>query len=566
MEKPIYTFLAVLPIVLFVFSCHTQLPYSLSEEGFQIFLNEYEQAIEPIMTKHNQAQWDAYITGKDEFFKTSTKLSLQIDQIHQDSQNFHYLNELQKAEVLVNPILVRQLEILYSFYLSKQIDRDLNKQITEISSKIEKIYANFRTRIEDKIYSDNEVTKILQNEKNLELRELIWRAQKGLGDEVAPDLINLAKLRNQAAKKLGFKNYYYMAMKLNELEPREVEAVFDELFSLTQKPFDQLHSEIEAEFSERYGINNSEIRPWHYEDLFAQSAPSIFEIKLDKYYENVDIPDIASLFYLSTGIPVDDILQSSDLYEREGKSQHAFSFFIDRKDDIRILCNIVPNERWMGTMLHELGHAIYDKYLDPDLPFLLRESAHPFTTEGVAMFFGSYSSNANWMKEALQISAAQVKKIETVSRENLRMSKLVFARWSMVVLNFEKRFYENPDQDLNTLWWDLVEKYQKIKRPDTPAGNEWATKLHIATYPVYYQNYQLGELFASQILNYVAEKYYPGSELDQVTFWKNQEAGEYLKQKVFKPGKQLPWNEMIKDATGETLSAKFFVSQYVSNK
>ena len=113
---------------------------------------------------------------------------------------------------------------------------------------------------------------------------------------------------------------------------------------------------------------------------------------------------------------------------------------------------------------------------------------------------------------------------------------------------------------------DLVEKYQKIKRPDTPAGNEWATKLHIATYPVYYQNYQLGELFASQILNYVAEKYYPGSELDQVTFWKNQEAGEYLKQKVFKPGKQLPWNEMIKDATGETLSAKFFVSQYVSNR
>ncbi len=565
MDKPIYTFFAVLPIVLFIFSCHTQHPYSLSDKGFQKFLNEYEKTIEPLMTKHNQAQWDAYITGKEEFFKTSTKLSLQIDQIHQNGQDFHYLKELQMAEVLSDPVLIRQLEILYPIFLSKQIDPDLNKQITEIASKIEKIYANFRTVVKDKKYSDNQVTKILQNEKNLKLREAVWRAQKGIGDKVAPDLINLAKLRNQAAKKLGFKNYYYMAMKLRELEPVDVEAVFDELFSLTQEPFDQLHAEIETVFTERYGIKKSDIRPWHYEDLFAQSAPAIFEINLDIYYENVNIPETASSFYLSAGIPVDDILQRSDLYEREGKSQHAFSFFIDRKDDIRILCNLVPNKRWMDTMLHELGHAIYDKFLDPDLPFLLREPAHQFTTEGVAMFFGSYSSNANWMKEALQISASQMKKIEAVSRANLRLSKLIFARWSMVVLSFEKRFYENPEQDLNVLWWDLVEKYQKIKRPDTPVGNEWATKLHIATYPVYYQNYQLGELLASQILNYVAENYYSGSELEQVTFWNNREAGEYLKQKVFKPGKRLPWNEMIRDATGETLSAKFFISQYITN-
>ena len=63
----------------------------------------------------------------------------------------------------------------------------------------------------------------------------------------------------------------------------------------------------------------------------------------------------------------------------------------------------------------------------------------------------------------------------------------------MVVFNFEKNLYENPDQDLNKLWWDLVEKYQFVKRPEgITLGPEWATKIHIATYPVYYQNYQLG--------------------------------------------------------------------------
>ena len=42
----------------------------------------------------------------------------------------------------------------------------------------------------------------------------------------------------------------------------------------------------------------------------------------------------------------------------------------------------------------------------------------------------------------------------------LRNQLLIFSRWCQVMLRFEKAMYENPDQDLNKLWWDLVEKYQ----------------------------------------------------------------------------------------------------------
>ena len=392
----------------------------------------------------------------------------------------------------------------------------------------------------------------------------MWRAQKSLGDSVGEQIRKLAKLRNQAAHELGYENYFFMAMAMRELDPKMVQSVFSELYNLTEAPYGKLHQEIESIFATRYSIDKSEIRPWHYEDLFAQGAPSIFELNLDNFYADIDIPKTASTFYASVEIPVNDILERSDLYERKGKNQHAYSFCIDRRQDIRILCNIVPNERWMETMLHELGHAIYDKYIDQTLPFLLREPAHSFTTEGVAMFFGSYSSNAGWMKNALTISKKDLSQIEQVTKANLRFSKLIFARWSMVVFNFEKSFYANPDQDLNKLWWDLVEKYQLIKRPENPVGSEWATKIHIATYPVYYQNYQLGELFASQILDYISKNFYNDIPIDQVVFWNNSNAGKYLKNKIFKPGKKLPWNEMIKNATGAYLSAEYFVKQYVS--
>jgi peptidyl-dipeptidase A len=471
---------------------------------------------------------------------------------------------LKEKNIISDSILKRQLNLIYTAYLAKQINPELNKKITELSTKLQNTFGNFRAEIDGKKFSDNEITQILKKNTDSAYREKAWRAQKSLGNLSGPDIITLAKFRNQAAKELGFENYYLFAMELSELNAQDVESTFDELFILTEEPFKKIHDQIESIFSKRYGINKDEIRPWHYEDLFAQEAPGIFDINLDEYFTKVDIPKNAEKYFASFNMPVEDIIARSDLYEKAGKNQHAYSFNIDRKLDIRILCNIVPNMRWMETMLHELGHATYDKYIDQSLPFLLREPANQFTTEGIAMLFGGYASNVNWMKESLKLSKREVNKIKSIVEQNSRLSKLIFARWSMVVFNFEKSLYENPNQDLNTLWWDLVEKYQLIQRPQTPVGAEWATKMHIANYPVYYQNYQLGEIFASQVLNTVAQKFYKDVSLKEVTFWDKPAAGDFLKQQIFYPGKKMEWNEMIKQATGEYLTAKYFVEQYVN--
>lgn len=68
---------------------------------------------------------------------------------------------------------------------------------------------------------------------------------------------------------------------------------------------------------------------------------------------------------------------------------------------------------------------------------------------------------------------------------------------------FEQQMYQNPDQDLNALWRDLVEKYQMIKRPANRNEPDRATKIHIATSPCYYHNYLLGELLASQLYYHI---------------------------------------------------------------
>ena len=64
-----------------------------------------------------------------------------------------------------------------------------------------------------------------------------------------------------------------------------------------------------------------------------------------------------------------------------------------------------------------------------------------------------------------------------------RYQLLIFSRWCQVMLRFEKAMYENPDQDLNKLWWDLVEKYQGLKRPPNRNAPDYASKIHIFRAP-----------------------------------------------------------------------------------
>jgi peptidyl-dipeptidase A len=217
----------------------------------------------------------------------------------------------------------------------------------------------------------------------------------------------------------------------------------------------------------------------------------------------------------------------------------------------------------METILHELGHAVYSKYHDPNEPWLLREPAHSFATEAVAMLFGRLSRNADWMQQMLDLPDEETTRIRNVSDKYLQFQQILFARWAMVMYNFEKALYADPDRDLNNLWWDLVEKYQLVRRPPGPADAGWASKLHFTTAPCYYHNYMLGELLASQLHYHIVNEVL-GLESDEgLSYVGDQRVGWYLRGKVLGPGARYPWNEMIARATGERLTPRYFVEQFI---
>ena len=142
------------------------------------------------------------------------------------------------------------------------------------------------------------------------------------------------------------------------------------------------------------------------------------------------------------------------------------------------------------------------------------------------------------------------------------MEQIIFSRWVQVIYRFEKAMFENPDRDLNLLWWELVEKYQGLKKPEGRNEPDWASKIHIALYPVYYQNYMLGELLASQLYYYLKEKVLKDSSKEMVSFVNKKEVGDYLTNLFFSYGALYKWDELVKKSTGEELNPEYWIKQF----
>jgi len=530
----------------------------------QEFITAHVKKIKPMMIDAALANWKAANTGDTKDYDRFSKLHLKVRRVYSNPQEFALIKEMKQSGQITKHITARQIDILYNSYLANQMEPQLLKEIVDLSTEIEKNFSTFRGTIDGKEVTTNEIKEILKTETDSGDREKAWLASKQVGPVVAKDLIRLVKLRNKAARGIGFDNFHTLYLTVGEQDVKELDKIFEELDKLTRKPFARLKADLDSTLAAMYGINVTEIMPWHYHDPFFQEKPMVYDVDLDAYYKKTDVRELTVKFYDGIGLGVEAILDNSDLYEREGKNPHGFCTDIDREGDIRILCNIKNNEQWMDTMLHECGHAVYDKYHDREVPYLLREPAHIFTTEAIAMFFGRLSGNAAWMQQMLDLSDQQRMEIEKVSRKYAQLKQLIFARWDLVMYNFEKQLYRNPDQDLNSVWWDMVEKYQFVKRPKGRHEPDWASKIHFAIAPCYYHNYMLGELLASQLHNYIVKNILKLESDEGVSYVNQKKAGDFLREKVFEPGSVYHWSEMIKRATGEKLTPKYFVAEFVN--
>jgi peptidyl-dipeptidase A len=534
------------------------------------FIESHLAWYEPLEAELEHASWIASISGTAADFQKSKELKDKLDAKLADPEAFGAVEAIYNQVDAIggeDGMLGRQIKILYCSYKQKQVDPDLLQKITELESSVEKSFNTYRAQVDGKELTANEIRDILQTSVDSDRRRRAWEGSKGVGKVVEKDLHALVTVRNEAARKAGFNNFQQMSLEMDEHDPDKLLALFDELDELTRESFLQAKAEIDGVLAKRHGTTPEKLCAWHYEDPFFQEPPNVYDGGLDGLYQNKDLAQITKEFFASIGLPVADIVERSCLYPQAGKSQHAYCIDVDRQGDVRVLANIAATDYWMVTMLHEFGHGIYfSSYVPHSLPFLLRYPAHTLTTEGMAMLMGRMPKRIQWLED-MNLAPDQAKEKAAVAEVAQKLHKsglLVFSRWAQVMFRFEKALYENPDSDLNKTWWDLVEKYQGIPRPEGRDEPDWASKIHVAAAPVYYHNYLMGELWASQVQHAMAKEL-AGGELEKLRFTNNKAVGEFLIEKVIQPGNTMPWNALTKFATGEELNAKAYAEDVNSN-
>jgi peptidyl-dipeptidase A len=520
--------------------------------SLQQFIAEQAALVETPERESAAAYWDAALNSNPETEARAAELGTRIGLCYASPERFASLkatpDEGTEDERRARKLLI---DAFTANAMAPEVIRELNERGIEIES----VFSNFRATLNGKTVTDNDLKKILRQSNDNAERQAAWEASKLIGAQAEAKILELVALRNREAVRLGYPDYYVMQVRLQELDEIELFEVLEDVSAQITPAFSTYKAALDTALAARFGIAVEDLRPWHYSDPFFQEAPST-GLSLDKYFEGKDLEAIAKEFFRAIGLPIDRLIAISDLYERPGKTQHAFCTSIGRgTGDVRVACNLRPDARWMGTLLHEFGHAVYDDLLDPELPFFLKTVAHTLTTEAIAELMGRFTDNAAWLSRYVGVPDSEAQAIHEATRAASRAHLLVFTQWVQVMTHFERALYADPTQDLNTLWWDLVEQYQQVKRPENRNAPDWASKIHLAGAPVYYHNYLLGEMNASQILHCL-EAVAPGDELVS-----SPAVGQWLTEQIFRPGARYPWNELLEIATGEPLNPAYFVAE-----
>ncbi len=508
-------------------------------EKFIKIRDDFSVGLEKVNLSTEKTAWDFYTNSCPETQKAYEKAQDEFAQLFQNREYYEKFSEIDKDKLPHHE--QKQLkDLLKSFdnYLNTgEALKALEKRENEIAQK----YNSYVPKINGKEVTKTEITKIIQSESNPDIRKQAYEARIKGGDLIADDLVEFVKMRNEYAKTKGYDNYFDYKLKEDyEVEADFLDSLINEVYSGAKTKISDIQNQKYKELKEFF--KTDKLEGYHYGYLL----PSNPEKAVNEILENQNIEQISKQIYNGMGYDVDEFIANGnltlDLYPRKGKNTHGFCFGIEAGKDSRILANLSNNVISLDTLNHEMGHCIYDLGISRDLPVVDRCPSSSAFTEAVAMMMGDIMKKETVLKDILPQDLLKSFMASHSEDEADFISK------SLLIIDFERELYKNPDQNPAKLWQTLRKKY---KNQNHAADNEWATIPHYLSHPAYYQNYFRATIMKAQIYKYLRDT------LGEIT--KNTGSADFLKQKIFSLGQSVEEYDLIKQLTGKKFSATDFI-------
>ncbi len=508
-----------------------------NKEKYIAIRDGFCEKLEPKYLDAAIKDWNFYTNSTKENMEKSSKANDEIQELYRNEQIYNELAILQKQD-LGDKHLNNQIKHFY-----KDFDEELNagetkKALRDKENEIAAKYNSYVPKIDGKEVSKAEISKIMQMEKDPQIRQKAYDAKVKGGDLIANDLVEFVKMRNEFAKSQGYDNFFdYQLKETYDVEPKELNKLLDDVFEKAKESNKQIQTEEKKDLAKAFNIQPNKLEAYHY-GLLSDEDPTR---EVNKSLKNKEqVVDISKQAYKNMGYDIDNMPITLDLFPRKNKNTHGFCFDIDAGKDARILANLTNDAGSIDTLCHELGHCVYHLGINPNLPFLEKTASSPAMTEAVAMMMGDLMKTENILEGIVD------DKTLNKFKDTHKKDESKFINHSMLIINFEREMYKNPDQNLGKLWHDLKCQY-KGRNQSEKIDNEWATIPHYLSHPAYYQNYFRADLMKAQIYEHLTNK------LGLLT--ENPNTAEYLNKNIFECGKSIEENDLIEQLTGKKLSS-----------
>lgn len=493
------------------------------------------EKLDDIGTKLSKLSWVQYTAGYDFGIEAAYK---ELNDFLGDKDNYNLVMEYKKKDL--DPINKRRVEIAYngikSYHLSDELN-ELKLKIQNKTNELSMILNTFRFKLDGKEVTSVELTQILSNEDNRDLRKKAYFARNQINQPlIDAGFIDLINMRKEYAIAYGDKDFVEHSLKENELSPRIFDNWKEEVKAYTEK------LNIKRKKYANKFLSCDEMMPWDEAYILSKIAPSQNKtVDMSNYYE------VLRKLFLNFGMDLDEFNITYDIFPRKNKSEWGYNFPVKNGVDSRILANVKNKYHEYGVLLHETGHGIHSFLLQPE-EILLNNGVSGIISEGIANLFGGFLYDEIFYKDFFDSSVeAEFKELDEYTKLNgLRSMGRIF---------FDHELYRNDIKsldDIHNLYFKVYEDLFGDKRFDQ--APPFAYMIHYTTHPIYLHNYFMGDVTCEMLKKVFCKKH----NITSITE-KPKEFGEFLIKEVISPAGLYTYEELFKKISGEEFSLKWYL-------
>jgi peptidyl-dipeptidase A len=489
--------------------------------------------------------------------------------------------------VKVDPVTARKLKLLKLYIVSPAPNRPgAAEELSKLLTRMDSTYSTGKFTHKGKQITLNDAEDILAQSRDPAELRAVWEGWHGVAKPIKADYVQFAKLSNEGAVSLGYKDTGALWRSNYDMDPDAFAAETDRLWKQVEPFYRNLHCYVRAKLNAKYGdavqpksgpiradlVGNMWAQTWGniYDVVQPQgitSSYSLDKLLVEKGYDPVKMVKTGEAFYSSLGYaPLPQTFWERSLITRPQDREvvcHASAWDLDDKDDIRIKMCTKVNAEDFQTVHHELGHNYYQRAYK-NQPTLFRNSANDGFHEAIGDFAALSASTPTYLQQIGMLEKAPGAEEDIPFLLKMALDKIAFLPFGLMVDRWRWQVFsgQTPPDQYNDAWTKLRTQYQGIVPPGPRPADAFdpGAKYHVPGNTPY-TRYFLAHIYQFQFHRAACKQAGWKGPLHRCSVYGQKAVGERFN-RMMELGQSQEWPKTLAVFTGETRTDASAVADY----